>query len=169
MEIIEGNCFKDNFPLWIKLVNKKITVTTDNGNDYQGIVKTIDPLTGSIVLLQFNDEELSKPSDLMIITGHAVKRLTLQTDQQPQSSTINLDIIKENEIDQDELKGRKIKLIEWFEKNRIPVEENDNQELVVAKSITIKSPYTKDDCNSSNVMVVRRIQDLMSRMPTTTT
>ena len=64
---------------------------------------TINPSSGSIVLLQFNDS--SRPTDVKIITGHAIKRLSFQTDQQQQLLTMNLDIVKEKEeINQDELK-----------------------------------------------------------------
>ncbi|XP_015790831.1 gem-associated protein 6-like [Tetranychus urticae] len=166
MEVIKGDKLREsenNLKLCGKLVGKRVVITTDVGFKCAGLVKAIDPLSGTIVLLHCDEADPSKVTDIRIITGHSIEEVNIEADQN--SNQLVADILKEKEFDENELQDRKEKLIDWFKKNRIPIVEKENKDLVVASVITIKPPYRKDDCSSSNVMVIRRIQDLMSKMP----
>ena len=63
----------------------------------------------------------------------------------------------------EDLEKRKNSLKKWLEKNHIPItEQRDSQKtLCVAGVLTIDPPYGPENCNSSNEIILSRVQDLI--------
>ncbi|KAH7957953.1 hypothetical protein HPB51_028074 [Rhipicephalus microplus] len=70
----------DNPLLLMSYVHKLVRVETTEGDVLAGYVKTVDPISESVVLVLFED---GKPKVLHVIMGHAVKSVTVVTDASP--------------------------------------------------------------------------------------
>ncbi|KAL7987254.1 hypothetical protein Chor_006173 [Crotalus horridus] len=70
---------------------------------------------------------------------------------------------KSQTYNQEELDRKKNSLKNWLEKNHIPViEQGESQPtLCVAGVLTIDPPYGPEDCNSSNEIILCRVQGLI--------
>ena len=67
----------------------------------------------------------------------------------------------------EELKKKQERLKGWLLKNRIPVTvSGENSELLcLSDALTIEPPYTTDSCQSTNQIILGRIQGLIANMP----
>lgn len=67
-----------------RLIGKMVTIEADQNRKFTGLIKAIDPLTGSVALIDSTEHE--KSSILRIITGHSIKSLVaLQVDDEKSS------------------------------------------------------------------------------------
>lgn len=68
-----------------------------------------------------------------------------------------------------ELEDRKLRLISWLQKNRIPVEQSGENGVVlnVANAAVILAPYGVSDCQSTNEVILGKIQALVKALPKT--
>lgn len=152
----------------VKLINYRVKVTTINNTTCVGFLQTIDPVSGTLVIISHsNDNENGSSTNLHFIISHSINSFQVLDEKiEPKlKSKIDLLINPTVKLSDSEMKTRKQKLIDWFKLNRIPIENKENNELKVASMVILKPPYSKNDCVCSNDIVVRRIHDLMDRMP----
>ncbi|XP_058495695.1 gem-associated protein 6 [Solea solea] len=148
---------------WIRFVNKQIKVTAGKDEERRGWLVTVDPVSASLVLVDFRED--GKMS-VDIVMGHAVEEV--QVLQEADSETLDrlqnsFVLPKTCSLDAEELRRRRGFLQSWIQKNRIPVEE-EGEELRVAGVLTIRAPYRPDDCCSSNQIILDRIQKLIQNL-----
>ncbi|XP_038660344.1 gem-associated protein 6 isoform X2 [Scyliorhinus canicula] len=152
---------------WEKYLNKEVKVTADEKNAYQGWVFTVDPVSGSIVLVNFVD---TGKVSVVTIMGHAIQTVELIREGE-NNTTEKLSAlfmpVAAKVYSNEELGQRKSSLKSWLEKNRIPVTEQGDQHTVlcVAGVLTVSPPYNPEDCNSSNEIILSRVQSLINCNP----
>ncbi|XP_076458197.1 gem-associated protein 6-like [Babylonia areolata] len=151
---------------WMQYVYKKVSVVTSDGSEHEGWVYTIDPVSQSIVLVQFVEER----TQLSIILRDAVNKTTILAESNP-SIKEKLDALfhatDELKLSDEDVKAKKLRLKSWLEKNRLPVEMTGSHEevLTISGALTIQPPYSVNDCHSTNEIILGRIQGLIKNMP----
>ncbi|XP_076367807.1 gem-associated protein 6-like [Tachypleus tridentatus] len=132
---------------------------------HSGWVKTIDPVSENIVLVHFEGDI---PVSLTMVMGHTVESINIVNDQPIFKAMLDkLFLPKTMEVSTEELLRQKMKLKTWLNKNRIPVEDTNNNSgnLTVANALVIKPPYGVDQCFSNNEIILGKIQGLIKALP----
>ncbi|XP_064484725.1 gem-associated protein 6-like [Ornithodoros turicata] len=160
------NVFKNDPVLFLSYVHKLVRVETTDKNVYAGYVKTIDPVSESVILVLFEND---KPKTLRVIMGHCVKSITVveEATSEQRQQLENLFVPHCEQLSTEQIKERRDKLLSWLRINRLPVKqdpENTNQ-LVIADSVIISPPYTAVDCQCTNEIVLGKVCGLISSMP----
>lgn len=152
-------------------LHKEVCVTADDGTTHKGWVYTIDPVSQSVVLVQFatpQGGDTATPSRLEVIMGHAVVNITTVNDQ--------TDIHKKeldrlfrpklmDELSVEELEQRK-KVRSWLAMNRMPVTVS-GVVLNISDVVFVEPPYEAENCRSTNEIILGRIQGLIKNIPKT--
>lgn len=158
--------FKNDPLQFLSYVHKLVRVETTDERVYAGYVKTIDPVSESIILVLFAN---CKPEKLRVVMGHTVKSITVVEDSTPEQrrQIENLFVPHREHLKPEELKARREKLLTWLQINRLPVKQNpeNGDQLVIADSVTILPPYTCDDCQCTNEIVLGKVRGLISSIP----
>ncbi|XP_059186056.1 gem-associated protein 6 [Centropristis striata] len=147
---------------WIRYVNKQVKVKAGKNEEHQGWLLTVDPVSASMVLVNFQAESAS----VQVVMGHAVEEVSvLQEADQETAERLRTAFLPPSPggLDPDELRRRRGSMKRWLEKNRIPVQE-EGEELRVAGVLTIAAPYRPEDCSSSNQIILDRIQKLIQSL-----
>ncbi|XP_068438490.1 gem-associated protein 6 [Clinocottus analis] len=145
---------------WMRYVNKQVKVKAGKDEERRGWLLTVDPVSASLVLVDFGEEGRAC---VQVVMGHAVEDVEVlqeaddETTERLQTSFLPPET---RSLDPAELSRRRGVLRKWLEKNRFPVEE-DGDELKVAGVLTIAAPYGPDDCRSANQIILDRIQKLI--------
>ncbi|XP_028928488.1 gem-associated protein 6 isoform X3 [Ornithorhynchus anatinus] len=148
---------------WQAYVNKEVKVTASEKNEFQGWVLTTDPVSANVVLVNFLDDGQVTVTG---VTGHAVQAVEVlrEGDEATRERLLTLFTPKESRAySPEDLEKRKSRLKTWLEKNHIPVSEvgDSRRTLCVAGVLTIDPPYGPEDCNSSNEIILSRVQGLI--------
>ncbi|KAM4594166.1 gem-associated protein 6 [Fundulus diaphanus] len=149
--------------LWLRCVHRQVRLRTGKQEEHRGWLLTVDPVSHSVVLLNFREDGAS----VRVVMGHAVKHVeVLQEPDQEMAERLRSFFLPPNtlSLDPEELLRRRLTVCRWLQKNRLPVEE-DGDELRVAGVLTIKAPYGPEDCCSSNQIILERIQRLVQLQP----
>ncbi|CAN9510037.1 unnamed protein product [Ophioblennius macclurei] len=144
---------------WNGYVHKHVNVKVGKDEEYRGWLLTVDPVSASLVLVNFRGQGAS----VRVIMGHAVEQVeVLQEADRETAELLNNYFLplRAPKLDPEDLKRRRGCVRSWLEKNRFPVEEDGN-ELRVAGVLTITAPYGPEDCSSSNQIILDRIQKLI--------
>ncbi|XP_077991177.1 gem-associated protein 6-like [Glandiceps talaboti] len=152
---------------WFSLVYKQIQVESVDGKLHVGWVQTIDPVSQSIVLVQFTDSGCATAE---VILGHAISSVRLLNEEiETHRQQLDQLFSRNSHITytEEELIRRKTELKEWLEKNRIPVSESGSNEelLTVSEALYIEPPYKPENCVSTNEIILGRIQALIRSKP----
>jgi hypothetical protein len=147
-------------------VNKYVCVTCkSNRKQINGWVYTIDPLTLSTVLIEFENEELAQVN---VINGEEIDKIikiTKQTTPIIEEKLSNLFKNKMVQQNNEILVERKKKLVEILDKNRIPYVENEENNLFsIMDSVVIRAPYFVENCESTNEIILKNIQNIVSKI-----
>ncbi|CAI9575791.1 unnamed protein product [Staurois parvus] len=154
----------DKTPLeWQSYVNKEVKVSTDEKNEYQGWVITIDPVSASVVLANFEDAQKTL---VRVVMGHALQKVEAinEADDLIKNRLSHIFSIHETSLHSSEdLETRKQSLKSWLEQNNIPVtlQGDSLRTLCVAGVLSIDPPYGPDNCSSTNEIILSRIQGLL--------
>ncbi|CAJ1052775.1 gem-associated protein 6 [Xyrichtys novacula] len=149
---------------WTRYVNKKVNVKAGKDEEHRGWLLTVDPVSASLVLVNFRGES---GASVQVVMGHAVEEVQVlqeadeETMQRLQSSFLPTNTHRLDPKEQAAIRGR---VRTWLEKNRVPVVE-EGEELRVAGVLTITAPYRPEDCCSSNQIILDRIQKLIQNQP----
>ncbi|XP_072265231.1 gem-associated protein 6 [Pyxicephalus adspersus] len=147
---------------WQSFVNKDVKVSADEKNEYQGWVITIDPVSASIVLANFEAQK----TQIRVVMGHAVQKVEVfnEADDIIRERLSHIFSSYETSLQTSEdLETKKQNLKSWLEQNNIPVTLQGKlmRTLCVAGVLSIDPPYGPDDCSSSNEIILSRIQRLL--------
>ncbi|XP_054254367.1 gem-associated protein 6 [Indicator indicator] len=148
---------------WEKYLNKMVKVAAVEKLDYEGWVVTVDPVSASIILATFlEDEKVS----ISVVLGHAVQEVEIlqEGDEEMRQKLSTIFAPEESKAySPEELEKRKNSLKTWLETNHIPVTEQSESggTLCVAGVLTIEPPYGPEACSSSNEIILSRVQGLV--------
>ncbi|XP_069811085.1 gem-associated protein 6 [Dendropsophus ebraccatus] len=149
---------------WEDYVNKEVTVIADEKNEYRGWVVTIDPVSASVVLVNFEDNQ---KTSVRVVMGHAVQKVEVlkEADEVTKQKLITIFNLQEisSTYNKEDLETKKLSLKSWLQQNNIPVTEQGEsmRTLCVAGVLTIDPPYGHENCNSSNEIILSRVQGLI--------
>ncbi|KAM9316770.1 gem-associated protein 6 [Gastrophryne carolinensis] len=146
---------------WQAYINKEVKVTADEKYEYQGWVVTIDPVSASLVLATFSEDQKTQ---MRVVMGHAVQKVEVvnEIDDLIQGRLLHLFNLHETSTHSiKDLETKKQSLKNWLEQNGIPVTEQSDQTLCVAGVLTISPPYGPDNCSSTNEIILSRVQGLL--------
>ncbi|XP_028297281.1 gem-associated protein 6-like [Gouania willdenowi] len=144
---------------WLQFVNKEVKVKAGNDDELRGWLHTVDPVSASLVLVTFGHQGAS----VVVLMGHAVRELqVLREADEVTSQQLRTCFLphRKPRLEPQEVKRRKAGLQRWLEENRLPVEE-DGERLVVGGALSVAPPYGPEDCESSNQIILLRIQSLI--------
>ncbi|KAF3688239.1 Gem-associated protein 6 [Channa argus] len=145
---------------WFRYVNKKVKVKARKDEEVRGWLFTVDPVSASMVLVDFRE---NGGVLVQVVMGHAVEEVqVLQEADRRTADHLQTMFLPPRTciLEPEELNRRKGSIRRWLEKNWVPVEE-DGDELKVAGVLTIRAPYRAEDCCSSNEIILDRIQRLV--------
>ena len=140
---------------WNTLIDKCCVVSMTVGEELIGKLYTVDPIDQSIILLQRSENE--SDIQVVIIPGSNIENVALNEENLHHLDSIDTAILSPKQCSEKVDSDRKLKILEWFKKNRFPVEE-DGEEIVVAGSVRITQPFTLNSCSGTNPVVIQRIK-----------
>uniref|UniRef100_A0A8C5QC12 Gem-associated protein 6 n=1 Tax=Leptobrachium leishanense TaxID=445787 RepID=A0A8C5QC12_9ANUR len=149
---------------WQTYINKEVTVSAHEKNEYRGWVLTVDPVSASIVLVNFQDDQKGM---VQLVMGHAVLDVEILKEADDATRNKLLHLFSPQEcspsFSKEDLEAKKLNLKTWLEQNNIPVTEQGQLQrtLCVAGVLTIDPPYEPENCNSANEIILSRIQGLL--------
>ncbi|CAH1263038.1 gem-associated protein 6-like [Branchiostoma lanceolatum] len=153
---------------WRSYVYKEIEVTTVDGRKHLGWVYTVDPVSESVVLAQFEED---REKTVEIVMRHAIKGITV-VNEDIESHKEELDHMfitaEDTNFSKHDLKTRRDELKLWLEKNRLPVKVSgkEGELLSISDALVIEPPYSAESCRSTNEIILGRIQALIRSKPT---
>ncbi|XP_063297429.1 gem-associated protein 6 [Pelobates fuscus] len=155
----------DKNPLeWQSYVNKQVKILAHEKNEFHGWVLTIDPVSASIVLVNFQDDQNTL---IQVVMGHAVLQVDVLNEADEATKNRLTHILSPQEATSlystEDLETKKLNLKNWLKQNNIPVTEQGESQrtLCVAGVLTIDPPYEPGNCNSANEIILSRIQGLI--------
>ncbi|XP_068009142.1 gem-associated protein 6 [Melanerpes formicivorus] len=158
------NDWQKKSPLdWETYLNKRVKVATVEKLEYEGWVVTVDPVSASVMLATFlEDDRVS----ISVVLGHAVREVEVlqEGDEEMRQRLSSIFAPEESKAySPEELERRKNSLKTWLETNHIPVTEQSESggTLCVAGVLTIDPPYGPEECSSSNEIILSRVQGLI--------
>ncbi|KAL4612857.1 gem-associated protein 6 [Arapaima gigas] len=159
------NEWREKKPLqWRRYINNEVKVTAHEKQQYEGWVFTVDPVSASIVLVNFQE---TGRTFITVVMGHAVEAVEILTEggrEMEERLTSLFQPAGHQGLSKEELQRRKDSLRVWLEKNRIPVTE-EGESLRVAGVLSVDPPYGPQDCSSSNEIILSRVQSLVQSNP----
>lgn len=152
---------------WMQYVNREVCVSTEKDKTYSGWVYTIDPVSHSVVLANFDNDDKIK---MTVVMGHTIQNFVVINDNSDKHKSELERLFKSKEMldaSPEELKKKQEKLKSWLLKNRIPVRmsDMDSEQLTIADALTIDPPYEAENCCSTNEIILGRVQGLIKNMP----
>lgn len=155
---------------WMELVHCFVSVETKGGKNIKGYVFTIDPVSESIVLVNFEDEFSTTNTSVDIVMKDSVVDIEKIHNADEKVKKMCSSLFRQNideDISESEMVGRRDKLKLWLEKNRFPVSisTSDDQVLQISDALMIQPPYTDKSCLSTNEIILSRVQQLIKNMP----
>ena len=147
------------------LLNHKVLVVTSHLDQQEAYLVCVDPVTLTIVLYDLIHQSLS------MVLHHAIKSIEVKQDQENDLDNIDFKqicanffgispVATSNAYSQAELQERRERALKLLKANNVPVEENDNL-LIAAYSVCINAPYPESDCQSTNALILSRIQNIL--------
>jgi gem associated protein 6 len=156
------------------LVHCFVHITLSEGEELQGWVYTIDPVSHTIVIAKddeksYADEhDISDSRPIVFVMSKAIKELrVVETTREEPKWLQNFAVKEQQNFTDDELQKRKANVVEWLHKNRVPIlDDSAETKLVnVLGGLVIEPPYDVDSCKGTNEIVLDRIRKLISSMP----
>ncbi|KAI7905191.1 Gemin6 [Cokeromyces recurvatus] len=129
------------------------TVTLKNKEIILGYLYTIDPVTNNVVL--FKDQHIN------VLLSHSIENLNIDKDD-----FIDLSILEKSmeykTLDKEWLEKRRYDLIQFLEKNRIPIQYEQNEPVIhVLGCARVESPYVATSVVCDNALIRKRVRDLI--------
>ncbi|XP_076191016.1 gem-associated protein 6 isoform X3 [Aptenodytes patagonicus] len=112
---------------WETYVNKMVKVAAIEKHEYEGWVLTVDPVSASIVLATFLENE---KVSISVVLGHAVQEVEILKegdDEMKQRLSCIFAPEESKAYSPEELEKRKNNLKTWLETNHIPVTEQERE------------------------------------------
>lgn len=144
----------------------QVAVMTEDGTEHVGIVYTVDPVSQTYVLANFEEER----TKLDLVMGHAITSVCVLSDNMESRKQLLDGLFRpavENHLSEDDIKKRQSVVKAWLLKNRLPVDVGGvhGELLSVADALVIQPPYGPENCVSTNEIILGKIQGLIKNMP----
>lgn len=156
-----------------EFLHRFVHIILFEGEELYGWVYTVDPVSHTIVIAKDRDvsdhEKLGCDSSLVVfVMRKAVRELRiLETTRKEPEWLKNFAEKEKQDYTDEELQKRRASLIDWLNKNRVPIiDDSPESEVVkVLGGLVIEPPYDVDSCKGTNEIVLDRIRKLISSMP----
>ncbi|XP_050710333.1 gem-associated protein 6-like [Eriocheir sinensis] len=149
------------------LIHRRVTVTTTDLKEHTGWVYTIDPVSESVILVNFNGEE----KEVNIVWGYNVKSVTPLESTPPPGLAEAVDSIFRKEqvhYSNQELTARRESLCVWLAENRVPYTVKDDMSIQVLQVALIRTPYDAGAVECHNEVVLDKVMRLVQQAPANT-
>ncbi|KAJ1358477.1 hypothetical protein KIN20_016907 [Parelaphostrongylus tenuis] len=137
-----------------------------------GNLYTVDPVTGSLVLVQFRNKS---PCKLVWIPRESYISASMLENPSEECAKHSVELVEMMEnmfgmrkVDDPitaELGERRDRLLKWLRANHVEVMECDDGSLLIFGAARIESPFTEDSCFCDNAIILKRLRGLVSKVP----
>lgn len=158
MDLFEDNIFKNNVTYMKSLLGRTVKITTAENQSICGTVYVIDPVYKTIVL-HTKETALSKP-DTVFVLHHAIQSLEVLPGEVDETYLKT----EEHFMDTSQTVSEKRRLKKWLQQMYINVEEV-GEYLKIDDHLLIMPPYGLDNCICNNVIILEKIRNIISLMP----
>lgn len=154
-------------------VGSFVEITLCEPKKLQGWVYTIDPVSYTVVIAKETEENSDNSKPVVIVMAKAIKQINIVKTTKTQPEWFNdFASKKKYEYTREELEKRKACVVEWLNKNRVPIVKNSPEDggessrsIQVIGGLVIEPPYDADSCQGTNEIVLERIRKLINTMP----
>ncbi|XP_012217834.1 gem-associated protein 6-like [Linepithema humile] len=150
--------YKNDPILFTNYVGKEVKIMMKDKSSHSGIVYTVDPVSGSIVLLQSGKTTQYR---LQIIFDHAIQNMKITSEEKINIPELFPSISAK--FSPATITTRKNIVMKLLQDNRFPVKEEDNV-LQIEDTLSIEPPYYPENCNCTNSIILTRIQNILRRV-----
>jgi len=162
--------FTKNPNEWMDLVHCFVSIETIGGKNLKGHVYTIDPVSESVVLVNFEEESSSTNISVDIVMKDSIVDIEKIHNADEKVKKMCSSLFRENvdeNFSESEVIAKRDRLKLWLEKNRFPVSisKTDDNILQISDALMIQPPYTDQSCLSTNEIILSRVQQLIKNMP----
>ncbi|KAK3870246.1 hypothetical protein Pcinc_024510 [Petrolisthes cinctipes] len=154
---------------YYSLLNCYVVVQTTDGKEHTGWVHTVDPVSASVILVQFEDSGTGK--EVTFVSGHNVSSVKiLEKDRPPGIDTTINSLFRKEQVkySNKELTAKREALCVWLSENRVPYTVKDDLSIEVLQAALIRQPYGAEDVQCMNEVVLDNVMKLVQRMPSLT-
>ncbi|XP_045585518.1 gem-associated protein 6 [Procambarus clarkii] len=147
------------------MVHCRVTVTSTDLKEHTGWVHTIDPVSESVVLVEFG---VGGKHEVIIVSGYNVENIKVIDSSPPPGLASDIDSIFRKEQVQyssQELKARRESLCVWLSDNRVPYTVKEDMSIQVLTAAVISKPYKPESVQCTNEVVLGKVMDLVRHMP----
>lgn len=149
---------------WMQYVYKKVSILLDDGEEKCGYVYTIDPVSETLVVVNFSEDD--QPI-IDLVMQPAISSVTVLSED-VEVNKHKLDNLfrpaGHNKLAEEDVSRRQVSVKSWLQKNRLPVEVS-GEILTVAEALVIQPPYQAENCICTNEIILGKIQGLIKNMP----
>ncbi|KAG0724018.1 Gem-associated protein 6 [Chionoecetes opilio] len=149
------------------LLHRRVTATTSDLKQHTGWVYTIDPVSESIVLVNF----IGEAKEVTIVWGYNITSVTPLEDTPPPGLADAVDSIFRKKLvhySSQEITARRESLCVWLAENRVPYTVNEDMSIQVLQVAVIRSPYDAGGVECHNEVVLEKVMRLVQQTPGTT-
>lgn len=149
------------------LIHRRVTVTTTDLKEHTGWVYTIDPVSESVILVNF----IGKEKEVTIVWGYNIKSITPLEDTPPPGLAEAVDSIFRKEqvhYSSQEITARRESMCVWLAENRVPYTVNEDMSIQVLQVALIRPPYDAGGVECHNEVVLEKVMRLVQQAPTNT-
>ncbi|PIO64323.1 gemin6 protein [Teladorsagia circumcincta] len=157
---------------WIAHPVRVQLVSGGSDQSVDGNLYTVDPVTGSLVLVRFRNE---KPCQVSWIPREGYISVSMVEESSPHCQQYSVELAdmmsnmfgmrNADEVDAGELKERRKRLLSWLRANHVDVKECDDGSLLIFGAARIQSPFTEDSCYCDNSIILKRLRALVAKVP----
>ncbi|XP_071521541.1 gem-associated protein 6-like [Panulirus ornatus] len=147
------------------MVHCRVVVTTTSHKEHTGWVHTIDPVSESVILVEFDD---SGGKEVVIVFGYNVKTIRVIDSSPPAGLGAAIDNIFRKEqvrYSNKELTARRESLCVWLAENRVPYTVREDMSIQVLQVAVITPPYEPQSVQCTNEVVLDKVMKLVQQMP----
>ena len=139
-----------------------------DGSVHRGVVHTVDPETGSVILLRPSDEGDPMRVKPLVVFAHSIAAFS-QGDEEGAAGSASSSWVAESLIsrsdaaetqqpglDDEAVEARRVALCKLLTKQRVPFADEGGDGLLVLKSLRVLPPYTARSCRCENETVLDR-------------
>ena len=135
-----------------------------------GVLHTVDPESGHLVLLQPSDDGVDGSVSPLIVFASAIANAVQQAggacaDDDATLERVDTELASDDLFDAASVERRRIALIELLSSQRAPFEEASAGELLILGCLRIRPPYTSHSCSCENETVLDRFLEMLAENP----
>lgn len=146
-----------------KLVNTDVAVETKNDESLRGYLKTIDPVSHTLVLqLQAKSD---KQIGIQLIPAHAIRKVISYEQKIEELDKKSFEQFVQKKLQMgsmDSTKEARANILKLLEKNKLPSRVDELDESIIVDDICkIKQPYREQDIECANYKVAKNLKAML--------